>query len=151
LILGRLSHRPVQEPDLDASPGQFFKHERLVGVPARQAVWTMDVEEVDGPDGGLVAHLLQGRPDERGTAPALIKKTLEVREVTAVGRNPCLEIGDLAGDRVGLRLLLGGDPCVECHLDSVHDRVPSLRCTAAGAGSTVGLTIFLAGAPTSVR
>jgi hypothetical protein len=73
----------------------------------------MDVEPVDAAAGRQVAQPLQRRADEGAAAVALVEEAhLRVRREAVVAQ-AFLQGFELAGDRPGFRLLIGGNPGVQ--------------------------------------
>ena len=107
----------AEEDDLDAATGEFFEDQDLIGILAGEPIRVEDVEAVDGAGGGLVAEPLQPRPGQQGPADAVVDEPQLRVAVQAVVADAPLERLELAGDRVLLGLLLGGDPGVDRHAE----------------------------------
>ncbi len=70
----------------------------------------MNVEPVHPATGDQVAQPLQGRPDQRRTAISVIQELVVGRELVTISGDPLPHGRDLAGNRLGTRLLLRRDP-----------------------------------------
>src|SRR4051812_20667991 len=107
VVLRREADRPVEEDDLDPGAAELVDQEDLVGVAARQPVGRVDVDAIERARGGRVAQALEGRADERGPAVALVEEAMLGRDAQPLLREARLQGGELAGDGLVGRLLVG--------------------------------------------
>jgi hypothetical protein len=112
-LLGGADWLVVEEDDLDSAAVKLVDQEDLIGVPPGKSVGGEDVEPVQGAGGRLVAQPLQRRADERAATVALVDEGRLGVRAQAVPRDAVSQGGDLAGDRVILGLLLGGEAGVD--------------------------------------
>ena len=143
VVLGRAADRAVEEDDLDAGAAELLHQQHLVGIAAGQPVGGVDVERSMRPGRHGVAQPLQRRAQQAGAAVALVDVGVVGLELPAIGGDALAQRGDLAGDGVVARLLLGRDARVES--DMTQPCSPPRRVTAAvglatvvpGSGATV--------------
>src|SRR3954449_11489930 len=107
VVLRREADRPVEEDDLAPGAAELVDKEDLVGVAARQPVGRVDVDAIERARGGRVAQALEGRADERGPAVALVEEAMLGRDAQPLLREARLQGGELAGDGLVGRLLVG--------------------------------------------
>src|SRR5690349_1115012 len=107
VVLRREADRTVEEDDLDPGAAELVDQEDLVGVAARQPVGRVDVDTIERSGGGRVAQPFEGRADERGPAEALVEEAMLGRDAQPLLREARLQGGELAGDGLVGRLLVG--------------------------------------------
>jgi hypothetical protein len=115
----------IEEAHLDPGTAKLLQEHGLVGVVAREAIRAVDVEPVDLPGGHPIPELFQGGSLQGRTAVALIGESEGIGKSETIGCDPSVEGGELAGDRAGVGLLLGGDARVQGHLEGGHRLLPS--------------------------
>lgn len=76
----------------------------------------MDVEAVQPALRGLIPQPLKRGTHQDRTAVSLVNELTVPQKPEAVGRNPLTQGGELAGDGVGVRLLLRRHPGVDGYL-----------------------------------
>src|SRR3954453_9559108 len=115
-VLRRVSDRAIEEDDLCTGAGELLEQEDLMRVAAGEAVWGVDVDNIDRRQGHEVTQSLQGRSDQTGAAVAVVDEQHVLADLIAILPHSGFQLGKLAIDSVALSLLIGRDTSVEGHL-----------------------------------
>ena len=126
VVLGAGTDRSVDEHHLGTGPSELLDQQDLVGVAARQAVGSEDVDAVDQTARHPVAQPLQSRAPQGGAAEPLVDKDILGLERDAVGADPVAQRGHLAVHGVAARLLISRNPCVKGDLKVRHPQPSDL-------------------------
>jgi hypothetical protein len=105
----------IEEHYLDASAAELIEQQRLQREFAGQTVRRVDIETVDGGVGDLITQTLQGWSPQRRATDAIVDKAGVLLQSATVLMDAMLQFGYLAGDGVGLGLLIGRDPGIQGH------------------------------------
>lgn len=138
LVLRRLTDFSIEEDDLDPSPQELLQQQHLMGVVARQAIGTMDVELIDPPSSHYIAEPFQRGTHQGGAAGAIVDKLQFWSELEPTPGDAGVQIGHLALNRSGLLLHIRGDAGIQRCLDGVHGAFLSARRFLAVAGGASG-------------
>ena len=93
--------------------GRYLDEYGLVGKIPGQAIRRVDIEAIEVAGGRQVTQPLQGRPQQRGAAVAVVQETPLRRHRAAVGLGPLYEGGHLAGDAAVLAARTRGHPAIQ--------------------------------------
>src|SRR5271165_4065682 len=123
LIFRRAGMRRLEENRLDAVAGELLGQQDLVSVFAAQPVRRVDQDSLNVALGGKIAQPLQTRPQQAGATESLVLDDPLIRYAVSLFPRELDERRGLAGNRVLLLLLLGGDSRVD--RGGLHRSCPS--------------------------
>src|SRR5260221_13512855 len=86
---------PVEEHHTHTPPGEFVEQERLVRVLTREAIWAVDIDELNASDGGQIAQAFQSGSDKRGSTVPVINEFQDTGFPRSVAGNPFAQCRDL--------------------------------------------------------
>jgi hypothetical protein len=124
VIFRALAEWPVQEHQLDAATTPLVEKKNLIRVVTGQPVRRMDVDPINGADGGQIAQPIQSWADQRRSAISIIDKLSLARHRCAVAFGALAERCCLTFNRVRGRLLFAGDTRVERGSKCCHKKPP---------------------------
>jgi hypothetical protein len=81
LIMGVITHRPIQKLHLAPMLGEFFEEHHLMDIVARQSIWGGEEDPLERAQGGAIAQPVQTRPIELGATIAIIPVDVFVRQM----------------------------------------------------------------------
>ncbi len=113
LVVGIIGNGMVQEHYLTTRAAELLQQKDLIGILARQPVWTEHHHDVDGGITDGIPQAVQPRPVQPGAAVALVAAHVRVGQGMTLSCDPGLQGGELAVDGLLALLALGRDPAVE--------------------------------------
>src|SRR4051812_14442250 len=151
VVLGRAGDRAVEEDDLSAGAPELLHQQHLVGMAASQPVGGMDIETIDAAGRHGIAQPLQRRAQQAGAAVALVDIGVIGLELATIGGDALAQRGDLAGDGVIARLLLGRHTRVESDLSHAYLRAGLPSPPAVDGRARLGARSCAGSAPGGCR
>jgi hypothetical protein len=100
LVVGVITNRSLYEIDSAAGLAELFQEQDLIGITPRQAVRTVNRDDIDLPFAGRVAQAVKGRPIQAGSRTAVIEEDMLGLQLVAVRLGPTPQGGKLTVDRL---------------------------------------------------
>src|SRR5262245_38179455 len=120
VIFWALPQGPVEEHDLHPGASELIDQEYLIGIFARQAIWRVHIKPIHTARRHYVAQALQRWAHQGGPTIPFIEKLHRLGHRQPLGGQALAQGRHLAGDSLGLGLLLGRDTCIDCYLGWIH-------------------------------
>src|SRR5262249_15542706 len=116
VIFWALPQGPVEEHDLHPGASELIDQEYLIGIFARQAIWRVHIKPIHTARRHDVAQALQRWAHQGGPTIPFIEKLHRLGHRQPLGGQALAQGRHLAGDSLGLGLLLGRDTCIDGYL-----------------------------------